>query len=193
MMTNKLGLALVAFSLTLVACSKEKTIVQFMPHMANTPALKSQKGYEGFADGASVRMPPDGTLPRGMQRYHFDDPEVAAKELSNPLAINEINLRRGEKIFNTYCYVCHGYQGHGDGPVVPPYPIPKSLHSEAMRTWKDGHLFHVITKGQGIMPAYAQQILPQDRWAAILYVRALQRAENPTDADVAAYKKVKVQ
>lgn len=188
----KLKSALV-FSLLLVGCSKETPIMQYMPHMANTPNLKAQRGYDAFPDGAGVRMPPDGTLPRGFQRYHYDDPEVAARELTNPLAFNEVNVKRGEKIFNTYCYVCHGYKGLGDGPVVPPFPIPKSLHSENMRNWKDGHIFHVITRGQGVMPSYAQQIQPKDRWAVILYVRALQRALNPTDADVAAYKKVKVE
>jgi len=71
---------------------------------------------------------------------------------------------------------------------VDPYPIPKSLHSEDMLRWKDGHLFHVITKGQGVMPSYAQQIQPEDRWAVILYVRALQRAQNPTEEDIRALK-----
>ena len=58
-----------------------------------------------------------------------------------------------------------------------------------MRGWGDGHIFHVITKGQGVMPSYAQQIQPEDRWAVIHYVRALQRAEHPTEEDIRALKK----
>lgn len=188
-MLRKLGL--VAASLLLVACSKDTTIMQYMPHMSTTPNLKPQRGYDASADGAAMLMPPEGTLPRNFTRYHFTDAEEAARALTNPLALNETNIRRGQKVFNTYCYVCHGYEGHGDGPVVPPFPIPKSLHSADMRGWKDGHIFHVISKGQGIMPSYAQQIPVNDRWAVILYVRALQRAENPSAADVEAYKKVK--
>ena len=38
----------------------------------------------------------------------------------------------------------------------------------------DGRIFHVITRGSGMMPAYAGQISPDDRWKAVLYVRALQ-------------------
>jgi hypothetical protein len=34
------------------------------------------------------------------------------------------------------------------------------------------------------MPSYASQIQAEDRWAAILYVRALQRAAHPTPEDL---------
>jgi mono/diheme cytochrome c family protein len=59
-----------------------------------------------------------------------------------------------------------------------------------MLRWGDGHIFHVITKGQGVMPSYAQQVQPEDRWAVIHYIRALQRAQNPTDEDVRELKKL---
>jgi mono/diheme cytochrome c family protein len=189
-MLKKLGLVTASF--LFVACSKDATVMQFMPHMATTPNLKPQSGYSASADGAAMLMPPDGTLPRNFNRYHFTDAEEAAKALTNPLAVNEANLRRGQKVYNNSCYVCHGAEGLGDGPVVPPFPIPKSLLSDNMRNWKDGHLFHVITKGQGIMPSYAQQVPVNDRWAVIHYIRVLQRASNPTAADVEAFKKVKV-
>jgi hypothetical protein len=35
------------------------------------------------------------------------------------------------------------------------------------------------------MPNYASQILPEDRWAVIHYVRALERAANPLPQDLA--------
>lgn len=179
-----------SLALSLMGCSKFETpILQYVPHMKNTWILKSQKGYEGNGNGASVMLPPEGAIPRGYTPYHYEDPEVAAAALSNPLPRTRQVLERGQKLFNVYCYVCHGTKGVGDGPVVPPYPIPKSLQSENVQRWKDGHIFHVITKGQGIMPSYAQQIQPQDRWAIIHYIRALQRAENPTDADLREYEK----
>lgn len=174
------------------SCSKDTTVLQFLPHMTTTPNLKPQRGYDAFGDGAAVRLPPEGTLARGVEPYHFTDAEDAGANLKNPLAVNQQNLNRGKRMYDIYCQVCHGDLGNGDGPVVPPFPIPKSLHSEAMRTWKDGHLFHVVTMGQGIMPSYAQQVLPEDRWAIILYIRALQRSQNPSAADVEAYNKAKV-
>jgi mono/diheme cytochrome c family protein len=186
-----LSLGLVASS-----CSKqtESTVWQYMPHMATTPNLKAMKGYTGNdanpngLKGSSMLMPPEGTIARGHKPFRFEDPEDAARALVNPLPRTKANIERGRKIFNTNCFVCHGERGLGDGPVVNPFPVPKSLQSDDMLKWKDGHLFYVITKGQGVMPSYAQQVQPEDRWAVIHYVRALQRAEHPTDEDLRALK-----
>jgi mono/diheme cytochrome c family protein len=178
--------------LALGGCTRhtEKTIIQYMPHMANSGNIRPQRGYEGFGNGSGMLMPPEHTIARGWPPYHFETPEEADAHLKNPLPNDRQTLLRGQKIFNTYCIACHGPRGHGDGPIVNPYPIPKSLQSENMLKWGDGHIYHVITKGQGIMPSYAQQIQREDRWAVIHYVRALQRADHPTDDDVRALKRV---
>jgi hypothetical protein len=175
----------------LSGCSSrtETPVMQYMPHMANTPLLKAMKGYDGFGNGSSMLTPPDHTVSRGHRPFHFTSPEEAERDLTNPLPRNIATLEQGKKIFNTYCIACHGPRGYGDGPIVNPFPIPKSLQSDDMMKWKDGHIFYVITKGQGVMPSYAQQIQPEDRWAVIHYVRALQRAEHPTDDDIRALKK----
>ncbi|HKG23843.1 MAG TPA: cytochrome c, partial [Blastocatellia bacterium] len=47
-----------------------------------------------------------------------------------------------------------------------------------------GYYFDVITNGFGAMPDYSAQITPRDRWAIIAYVRALQRSQQGTLADV---------
>lgn len=43
----------------------------------------------------------------------------------------------------------------------------------------DGQLFHIVSAGQANMPGYAAQVLPDDRWRAILHLRALQAAGPP--------------
>ena len=43
-----------------------------------------------------------------------------------------------------------------------------------------------MTNGFGIMPDYASQIPPQDRWDIVAYIRALQLSQNATTADVPA-------
>ena len=189
---RNLALALVVSGLAACSGETESTIVQYMPHMANTPALKAQRGYDGFANGASVLMPPAGTIPRGYKPYRLQSAEEAEQKLTNPIAVTREALLRGQKMYGVYCTACHGAKGLGDGSVVPPFPIPKSLQSEQVRKWKDGHLFHVITAGQAVMPGYAQQVSVEDRWAIIHYVRALQRAENPSAEDLATYKSKKV-
>jgi hypothetical protein len=50
-----------------------------------------------------------------------------------------------------------------------------SFHTDKLRSAPDGHLYDVITNGQGLMPAYRWPIPPADRWAIIAHVRELQR------------------
>jgi hypothetical protein len=50
----------------------------------------------------------------------------------------------------------------------------------------NGHLFNTISNGLNTMKGYAAQIPVADRWAIVLYVRALQRASNATLEDVPA-------
>ena len=47
-----------------------------------------------------------------------------------------------------------------------------------------GHVFNTITNGIRNMPSYASQIPVDDRWAIVSYVKALQRSQNATLADV---------
>lgn len=166
-----------------------RTTWEYMPDMADSPALKAQKYEADLPHHRAMLTPPEGTIPRGYQPYAYkDDPEGAARELQNPLPRTEAVLLGGQKTFNIYCATCHGPKGLGDGSVVPPFPRPPSLQSDKVRTWSDGRIFHVITVGQNLMPSYASQLDPQQRWAVIQYMRALQLAENPSDANVEAYK-----
>jgi mono/diheme cytochrome c family protein len=42
------------------------------------------------------------------------------------------------------------------------------------------------------MPDYAQQIPPEDRWAIVAYMRALQRSHQGTLADVPAAERARL-
>ncbi len=182
------------FALIFSACSgeTETPIMQYMPHMSNTPVLKAQRGYAGRSDGSSMIMPPEGTIPRGFKPYKIRTDVEAGRRLVNPLPITKEVLRRGQNRYETYCLVCHGEKGYGDGPVVPPFPTPKSLQSNKIRTRKDGYIYHVITKGSATMPSYATQISRKDRWAIIHYLRVLQRSEHPRKSDIKQYQQKKV-
>jgi len=155
-----------------------------MPNMAHGPQVKA---FEEV-----MRMPPAGTSPIGYRSYDYgkDQGDQAGAQLSNPLEFTKENLMRGQTVYNTYCIVCHGERGQGDGYIVPKFPRPPTLHSDKVRDWSDGRIFHVITAGQNLMPAYEAQIRPEDRWAIVKYVRVLQRAEKPTPQDVEELKKI---
>jgi len=100
----------------------------------------------------------------------------AGVELSNPFTAEDAEaLARGAEVFATFCAVCHGVGGAGDGPVtrrgVPP---PPSLLAENAMALPDGHIYHIISLGQGNMAGYASQVSRDDRWRAIKHVRRLQ-------------------
>jgi mono/diheme cytochrome c family protein len=176
-------LLLVIASVAFVGCGGKTS----QPNFEYLPSLsmmdqKSNKAGEAepfYADGAAMRVPPQGTLPRGYYPYtkeKFTPAEEAGRGMINPLPKTQEVLARGQKMYNTYCIVCHGVKGKGDGTIIPKFPMPPTLHSEKVRGWPDGAIYHVISAGQNLMPAYASQIDEADRWAIIHYVRALQLA-----------------
>ena len=103
----------------------------------------------------------------------------AGEALQNPYEANEANLARGRWSFETFCLPCHGKAGAGDGPVamrgvgMPGYPL--ATKGAKPLSYKDGHIFHIITYGRGNMGSYATQVAPADRWKAILWLRQLQK------------------
>lgn len=150
-----------------------------------TPADPAQ------ADQIVDRMPPAGSIPMTYVAYPLQSKdektaELAGKTLRNPLVPTMDVLRRGQKLFHDYCRTCHGVEGLGDGPIVGPnlFPAPPSLHTETARKFPDGRIFHVITRGQNVMPSYADKLPANDRWAVIHFVRALQRALHPKPEDL---------
>ena len=48
----------------------------------------------------------------------------------------------------------------------------------------NGQLFNTISNGYNTMMGYAAQIPHADRWAIVLYVRALQRSQNAALDDI---------
>ena len=59
-----------------------------------------------------------------------------------------------------------------------------TYHDERLRSVPEGELFNVITHGKGNMLPYADKLSPEERWAVVLYVRALQRAQTGSASDV---------
>jgi mono/diheme cytochrome c family protein len=147
--------------------------------------LTPQKATTLFADGIGMRPPVKGTVARGFLPYAFaGKPEEAAKYLTNPLLPTEAVIARGKQKYLTYCSPCHGNFGAGDSRLRGQFPNPPTLHSDKVRTWPDGSLYHVITDGQNVMPSYASQISRDDRWAIVHYIRVLERAHQAKEGDI---------
>ena len=102
-----------------------------------------------------------------------------------PLPVTQELVARGQDRFNIFCTPCHSQLGDGQGMIVKRgFRQPPSFHIDRLRQAPVGHFFDVITNGFGAMPDYSTQITPQDRWAIVAYIRALQLSQNATVADV---------
>ncbi|MEN3371356.1 MAG: hypothetical protein V7609_3499 [Verrucomicrobiota bacterium] len=102
-----------------------------------------------------------------------------------PMQVDGYLMERGKQRFNINCAVCHGATGAGDG-ITKQYGLTTvvSLQDESKRKMADGEIFNTITNGKNTMMAYGPNLSVTDRWAIIVYLRALQRSQNATEADV---------
>ena len=60
-----------------------------------------------------------------------------------------------------------------------------TYHDDRLRAMTEGEIFNTITHGKNTMMSYADKLAPDDRWAVVAYVRALQRAAHGSINDVA--------
>jgi mono/diheme cytochrome c family protein len=96
-----------------------------------------------------------------------------------PYRITMQLLERGRERFDIYCAPCHSPVGDGDGMVARRgFPHPPSYHIARLREAPDRHFYDVMTNGYGIMYSYADRVTPEDRWAIVAYIRALQRSQG---------------
>jgi hypothetical protein len=150
--------------------------------MFYSTAYETNTRNPNFKDGMTERVPVEGTVPRGYTPFHYtSDPEsriLAGDELVNPFSPEPENLLSGKKTFSAFCLVCHGDAGKGDGYLYTSglYPVePRNLTDAESVKLRDGEIFHSITLGFGSMGAHGAQIMPDDRWKLVLYIRELQR------------------
>lgn len=154
----------------------------FLPGMAEPVPYGAFAPNPNFPDGKTLREPAPGTIPQGHLPLHYrptpEDAARAGRELHNPFNAADPPVReRAAYVFASYCQVCHGPQGLGNGPVTQRgFPPPPSLVTGKYRDLKDGQIFHTLTYGEGNMPSYAAQLSREDRWRVIVHVRALQQA-----------------
>ena len=102
-----------------------------------------------------------------------------------PMPVTAQFMERGAERFNINCAICHGATGAGDG-IVKQYGMATivTLQDARIRGMSDGEIFNTITNGKNTMMAYGPNITVGDRWAIVAYLRALQRSQSATAADV---------
>jgi mono/diheme cytochrome c family protein len=153
---------------------------EYFPDMYRTVRYNAFEANPNFADGSTLRVPPPGTIPRGLLPLTSEALTPPGTTPENPFKADDAAAgERGAVVFNTYCVPCHGATAAGDGLVVQHgFPAPPTLLRARTRAMSDAQIFGIISNGSGGMPSYATQVSRDDRWKAILHVRKLQ-AEPP--------------
>lgn len=132
--------------------------------MMNQPSIKPQ---EGEMPPAPPRSVPVGGYPTQVKdRLH-------AWRLANPVAPSAQSIARGKQFYTVFCVPCHGDSGKGDGPVGKKFPVPPMdltidfIQKEAFDNW----IYANITFGGRLMPAYRNDLMPDERWDVVNYIK----------------------
>ncbi|SJZ93046.1 c-type cytochrome [Consotaella salsifontis] len=144
--------------------------------MADQPSLRDQEASDIWGIGTSVRPLPEGAIAQIA-------PATEAA-LAVPPPVSEALLHRGQEDFETFCAPCHGFAGDGDGIIVQRgFSPPPSYHSPRLRAAPASHFIDVITNGFGAMYSFADRVTPEERWAIVAYIRALQLSREASLAE----------
>jgi mono/diheme cytochrome c family protein len=180
---------------------------EIFPDMVRQMKVRAQSPLNFFADGRGSRMPINGTVPIGYEMPKAQPPAGGSDSMPHafsvgtdypntgkmgnnwgtgiPVPVTPQLLERGRERFNITCAMCHGQTATGNG-IVKQHGLATvvTLQDDRIRKMADGEIFNTITNGKNTMMAYGPNIMVQDRWAIIAYLRALQRSQNATVADV---------
>lgn len=169
-------------SVIVLGCERKSSQpnVELIQDMMKDPSFKAQDFDNDKQDKRANLVPPEGTVPQGWTPYPDFKTDEEAKNFPNPTTLNADILARGEKNYQIYCGVCHNSNGNGLGTVAERMLVkPPSLLSDKIKGWSDGQLFHLITKGRGMMSGYESQIpSSEDRWSVVHYIRHLQKNQK---------------
>ena len=180
MVRSHVALAVLAV-LSAVACNPD-TVVHKVGSFATMRHQRKIKPY------ARPIPPVAGTVP--VSSGELPVSRANADRLANPRTRTAESLNRGQWVFQTYCQVCHGERGRGDGPVSltggGPFPGIPSLVDPSRPHMSDGAIYGMIVDaqqmGRGLMPRYGDKIHGNDRWDVVNYVRSLQLlARSPSE------------
>jgi hypothetical protein len=168
-------------------------------NMYDQPKYDIQEESDFFPDHRTMRPLVEGVV----AREQIVDPTIAEGRLEDgsgyvleiPKSVYEKQgwesfVKRGQQRFGIYCVPCHDGTGSGNGLVKRHAQAtgaaafaPPTFHQDRIRHMPDGQLFATISNGKNNMPPYGMQIQPEDRWAIVAYVRALQVAQpKPLEA-----------
>ncbi len=182
-----------------------KPPLYIFPDMEWQLKLRPQKPNGFFANGISSQLPVAGTIPRSAPLqtangpvYPYEDSPVNTGLIPgttnfvqlNPMPITASLLKRGQQRFTINCSPCHGQLADGNGITkkIGAMAVVANLHDKRIVEMADGEIFYVISNGRNLMGSYGANVVVQDRWAIVAYLRALQLSQLASVEDLPAEK-----
>ncbi len=181
----------------------EKPPLEVFPDMDRQARYKPQAENAFFADRRNDRLPPAHTVARGdaLDRGAVFSPAFDGSVVGDeaflrgtnadgthvariPVPVTHSFIELGRDKYEIFCAVCHGAAGDGNGVTKTYGILATSYHDDRLRSVPDGEIYDVISNGKGLMYGLKDRLTPAERWAVVLYVRALQRSQNATVDDL---------
>jgi mono/diheme cytochrome c family protein len=155
-------------------------------HMREQPRYEPLEASTFWPDGMASRPLPANTIPRGEWGEIKLNPVYYTGRISEdefvpeaPIDVDRTLLLRGQERYEIFCAPCHGQSGDGNGMIVQRgFNAPPSFYDQRLVDEADGYFYDAITNGFGAMYGYGSRIHPDDRWAIVAYVRAMQYSRN---------------
>jgi len=188
-----------------------KPPLEVFPDMDRQARYKPQAENEFFADGRNDRPVPANTVARGnyfnqaeVFSAGFEDQALGDTVLNDgkdgagnfvktlPLEVSHALMAEGKAKYDIFCTVCHGAAGDCNGVTKPYGVLAASYHDDRLRSVEDGYIFDVIKNGKGLMLPLNDRISPEEGWAIVLYVRALQRSQNADANELSAAQRTEL-
>ncbi|HEY2124555.1 MAG TPA: cytochrome c, partial [Chthoniobacterales bacterium] len=188
--------------------------LEVFPDMVRQVKVRAQAPSGFFADGRGARTPILGTVPIGYDMPRPETMATPASAMAAPASrartafssgtdyydtgkmgdqwgtglpvdVTPALMQRGRERFNITCAMCHGATATGNG-IAKQLGLTTvvTLQDDRIRKMADGEIFNTISNGKNTMMAYGSNLTVNDRWAIIAYLRAVQRSQNATIADV---------
>lgn len=97
---------------------------------------------------------------------------IAGQPATEPLPQTAASRERGADLFRTHCLMCHGNEGHGNGPLAGYYsPPPADFRGPVVQSLPPSEIFRVITLGRGLMPSLSQGLSVGDTWDLVALIK----------------------
>ena len=155
---------LVALALPLGAC-------EWFSTMSDPPSIDAHE--------RAPLLPAEHSVPLdGMPDFDLTN---ADERVSNPQPSSPASLETGRAYYDTFCGVCHGAGGRGDGPLTKRFPAIPAIATAQVAGYTDSYVFALVSKGRGLMPEYSR-IPVSARWDIVNYVRTLSPGAGATGA-----------